>query len=61
MQTLQSDEINEKIAGARDQAGNDMVKYMQLVFPLVAQVQAEVIERHGIYGERGRSAFLQFC
>ena len=30
-----------------------MVKYMQLVFPLVAQVQAEVIEKHGFYGERG--------
>ncbi|XP_043235994.1 protein C10-like [Amphibalanus amphitrite] len=59
LQTLQSDEINEKISGARDQAGNDMVKYMQLVFPLVAQVQAEVIEKHGFYGERASVAFMQ--
>ena len=60
LQNLQSDEINEKISGARDQAGNDMVKYMQLVFPLVAQVQAEVIEKHGFYGERGGRASLRF-
>ncbi|XP_037068498.1 protein C10-like [Pollicipes pollicipes] len=59
LQTLASEAVSEKITGARNQAGNDMVKYMQLVFPLVAQVQAEVIDKHGFYGEKASIVFMQ--
>jgi len=57
--TLASEDVSEKLSAARSQAGNDMVKYMQLGFPIVAQVQAAVIERHGFYGERASVAFTQ--
>lgn len=32
---------------ARDHAGNDMLRAMQTVFPVAAQIQMEVIEKYG--------------
>ncbi|XP_035684505.1 protein C10-like [Branchiostoma floridae] len=32
---------------ARDQAGNDMMKMMQIVFPVATQIQQEVIQKYG--------------
>lgn len=35
------------LENARTEAGNDMVKQMQLVFPAVTRIQAQVISRYG--------------
>lgn len=32
---------------ARDKAGNDMLRAMQIVFPVASQIQMEVIEKYG--------------
>lgn len=37
----------EKLARARESAGSDMVKVMREVFPIVTQVQMEVIQQYG--------------
>ena len=36
------------LEAARAEAGNDMVKQMQLVFPAVTRIQAQVISRYVI-------------
>ncbi|XP_076436792.1 protein C10-like [Babylonia areolata] len=36
---------------ARESAGNDMLKGMQIVFPVVAQIQMEVIHKYGFPAE----------
>lgn len=36
---------------ARDNAGNDMVKYMQLVFPVATQIQMEVLPNYGFQAD----------
>ena len=35
------------LEAARSEAGNDMVKQMQIVFPAVTRIQAQVISRYG--------------
>ena len=37
------------LEAARAEAGNDMVKQMQLVFPAVTRIQAQVISRYVIF------------
>ncbi|XP_064616063.1 protein C10-like [Liolophura sinensis] len=32
---------------ARDNAGNDMLKNMQIVFPVATQIETDVIEKYG--------------
>ncbi|VDI55600.1 protein C10-like [Mytilus galloprovincialis] len=36
---------------AKDTAGNDMLRMMQIVFPLATQIQMEVIEKYGFPGD----------
>jgi hypothetical protein len=36
---------------ARDAAGNDMLKGMQIVFPVLAQIQMDVIHKYGFVAE----------
>ncbi|XP_035217080.1 protein C10-like isoform X2 [Stegodyphus dumicola] len=43
---------------AKDNAGNDMLMYMQLVFPLATQIQQEVIQSYGFPADR--EGLLQF-
>ncbi|XP_013780788.1 protein C10-like [Limulus polyphemus] len=40
------DNIN-RLDEARDNAGNDMLKHMQLVFPVATQIEIEVIQNYG--------------
>ena len=36
---------------AKDNAGNDMLRMMQIVFPLATQIQMEVIGKYGFPGD----------
>ncbi|CAN8000926.1 protein C10 [Ixodes scapularis] len=36
-----------RVQNAKDVAGNDMLKHMQVVFPLLTQIKMEVIENYG--------------
>lgn len=55
---LDSDLINEQLSSVRAECGNDMVLYTQRVFPLVMNVQSEVIARHGFVGQQGNLEFV---
>ncbi len=37
----------KKIEEARDSAGNDMLKMMQIVFPITTQIQMDIIGKYG--------------
>merc|ERR1711944_25791 len=48
------------LEAARAEAGNDMVKQMQLVFPAVTRIQAQVISRYGFSPDgEGMVQFIQ--
>ncbi|OWF42665.1 protein C10-like [Mizuhopecten yessoensis] len=47
LEALLLPENASKIKEAKDSAGNDMLRAMQIVFPAVTQIQMEVIERYG--------------
>ncbi|XP_076358411.1 protein C10 isoform X2 [Tachypleus tridentatus] len=53
------DNIN-RLDEARDNAGNDMLKHMQLVFPVATQIEIEVIQNYGFppNGEGCRDAVM---
>ncbi|XP_041370053.1 protein C10-like [Gigantopelta aegis] len=40
-----------RLEEARDNAGNDMLKTMQIVFPVATQIEMEVIEKYGFRGD----------
>ena len=40
-------ENERRIEEARDSAGNDMLKMMQIVFPITTQIQMSVIGKYG--------------
>jgi len=40
-----------KLEEARLSAGNDMVKLMKTSFPIVAQIQMDIISKHGFRGD----------
>lgn len=48
----------EKLDDARKVAGNDMMKMMHHVFPLVTKIQQEVIQKHG-FGSEGEGTSTQ--
>ena len=44
------------------EAGNSMVRQMQIVFPIVARIQSEVISRYGFpCNGPGSVQFIQVC
>ena len=47
LESLKIPENETAIEAARESAGNDMLKTMQIVFPLLTQMQMAVIERYG--------------
>ncbi len=47
LSAFQSPQNLPGLEAARAEAGNDMVKQMQLVFPAVTRIQAQVIARYG--------------
>lgn len=44
---LNTPENLEKLAEANDKSGNEMLKKMQFVFPLVIEIQIDVIKNYG--------------
>lgn len=44
---LEAPENVQKLAAAKDNSGNEMLKTMQFVFPTVMQIQTEVIKKYG--------------
>ena len=51
-----------RLSEARDTAGNDMLKGMQVVFPVVAQIQMDVIHKYGFLAEGdGETLTLSVC
>ena len=48
-----------RLEEARDNAGNDMLKTMQIVFPVATQIEMEVIEKYGFRGD-GDGTFTFF-
>nr|AEE61944.1 unknown [Dendroctonus ponderosae] len=51
-------ENSQKIDEARDNVGNEMLKMMQFIFPIVMQIQIEVIRDYG-YPE-SREGIIKF-
>ena len=47
-----------KLEQAKTNAGNDMIKMMQFVFPIMVQIQMEVIKKYGF--PDGRDGMVQF-
>ncbi|CAG9860545.1 unnamed protein product [Phyllotreta striolata] len=58
LEELQSSENVQKLEEARNNVGNEMLKMMQLLFPIVMQIQMEVISDFG-YPE-GRDSIIKF-
>ncbi|KAL7292116.1 hypothetical protein TKK_0014389 [Trichogramma kaykai] len=56
---LEEPENIQKITSAKDSAGNEMLKTMQIVFPTVMQIQMEVIKKYGFTD--GRDGAVQFA
>lgn len=51
-----------KLEEARERAGNDMLKTMQTVFPLLVQIQEETIQKYGFTADGdGSLKFLNIC
>ncbi|CAM1330217.1 Uncharacterised protein g10243 [Pycnogonum litorale] len=50
----------KKIDEGREKAGNDMLKVMQFVFPITAQIQSECIKNYGFSSDgQGTIKFTQ--
>ncbi|XP_049771422.1 protein C10 [Schistocerca cancellata] len=58
LEALDSPENSVKLGEAKDNAGNDMLKMMQYVFPIVLQIQMDVIKNYGF--QEGREGIVQF-
>ncbi|KAJ4442152.1 hypothetical protein ANN_12018 [Periplaneta americana] len=48
-----------KLGEAKDNAGNDMLKMMQFVFPIVMQIEMDVIKNYGF--PEGREGIVHFA
>ncbi|XP_012284090.1 protein C10 [Orussus abietinus] len=56
---LNSPENIQKLAEAKENSGNEMLKMMQFVFPIVVQIQMDVIKNYGF--PEGRDGTIQFA
>lgn len=56
---LQSPENARKLEEARDNVGNEMLKMMQFLFPVVMQIQMDVIKEFGF--PEGREGIIKFA
>uniref|UniRef100_T1H4T2 Protein C10 n=1 Tax=Megaselia scalaris TaxID=36166 RepID=T1H4T2_MEGSC len=59
IRTVNQPENSKKLAEAKGNAGKEMILMMQHVFPLVMQIQTEVIKKHGFPGNR--EGLVQFA
>lgn len=46
-----------KMNAAREQAGNDILKMMQIVLPVATQIQQEVIEKYGFSSDQQGTSY----
>lgn len=49
---IESPQYASKLDEAKEAAGNEMLKMMQMVFPAIIQIEIEVIKRHGFSSAR---------
>lgn len=56
---LNTPENLQKITEAKENSGNEMLKMMQFVFPLITQIQMDVIKNYGF--SEGREGTVQFA
>nr|CAD7255880.1 unnamed protein product [Timema shepardi] len=59
LEAINLPENTMKLGEAKDNAGNDMLKMMQYVFPIVTQIQMEVIKKYGF--SEGREGIVRFA
>ncbi|KAL5279338.1 hypothetical protein ACFFRR_003742 [Megaselia abdita] len=59
IRTVNQPENSKKLSEAKQSAGKEMIAMMQFVFPLVMQIQTDVIKAHGFPGNR--EGLVQFC
>uniref|UniRef100_A0A182NTK5 Protein C10 n=1 Tax=Anopheles dirus TaxID=7168 RepID=A0A182NTK5_9DIPT len=52
LKTVNQPENSKKLSEAKANSGKEMIKMMQYVFPLVMQLQIEVIKDYGFPGSR---------
>ncbi|XP_055386621.1 protein C10 [Condylostylus longicornis] len=52
IKTVNQPDNSKKLSEAKASAGKEMILMMQYVFPLVMQIQMEVIKQHGFPGNR---------
>lgn len=58
--TLESPDYSSKLDEAKEAAGNEMLKMMQIVFPMVVQIEMETIKRHGFSNSREGKNYIRF-
>uniref|UniRef100_A0A1B6KMB1 Protein C10 n=1 Tax=Graphocephala atropunctata TaxID=36148 RepID=A0A1B6KMB1_9HEMI len=58
LEALDEPENAQKLIEAKTNAGNDMLKMMQYVFPMVVQIEMEVIKKYGF--SDNRDGIIQF-
>lgn len=58
LNTLALAENVKKLEEVRETNGNEMLKMMQFVFPIVMQIQMDVVKKHGL-GD-GREGLVKF-
>lgn len=58
LEAISIPENAEKLGEAKDNAGNDMMKMMQYIFPIIVQIQMEVIKNYGF--PEGREGIVHF-
>ncbi|KAK0167791.1 hypothetical protein PV327_001654 [Microctonus hyperodae] len=56
---LSAPENVQKLNEAKENSGNEMLKMMQYVFPLVTQIQMDIIKNYGF--SEGREGTIQFA
>uniref|UniRef100_A0A8D8XJ19 Protein C10 n=1 Tax=Cacopsylla melanoneura TaxID=428564 RepID=A0A8D8XJ19_9HEMI len=56
--SIETGESATKLNEAKQTAGNDMMKLMQYVFPVIVQIEMDVIKKYGFID--GREGMIQF-
>lgn len=59
LSALNAAENIQKLAEAKENSGNEMLKMMQFVFPIIVQIQMDVIKKYGF--SEGREGTVQFA
>ncbi|KAG8238779.1 hypothetical protein J437_LFUL018689 [Ladona fulva] len=60
LEAINSSENSPKVEEAKENAGNDMLKMMQFVFPIVTQIEMDVIQKYG-FAEGREGGIVQFA